>query len=130
MYSLLVKDESATGEVLNEVHLTFKEESVSLQKIITMRVQQEVEVYNKKLPSIFHGLIQPSEAERTLNGYKMKKKVKVDAEKQVLTALAAFKANGFFVLVDDHQAEELNEMVTVKPSTVVSFVKLTPLVGG
>ena len=130
MYSLLVKDESATGEVLNEVKLTFKEENVSLQEIITERVQQEVETYNKKQPSIFHGLIQPSEAEKALNGYKMKKKVKVDAEKQVLTALAAFKANGFFVLVDDHQAEDLNEMVMVQASTIVSFIKLTPLVGG
>ena len=130
MYSLLIKDESATGEVLHEVQLNFKDEKVTIQEIITQRVQQEVEAYNKKLPSIFHGLIQPSEAERALNGYKMKNKVKVDAEKQVLTALAAFKSNGFFVLVDDHQAEELDELVTVKPSTVVSFVKLTPLVGG
>lgn len=130
MYSLLVKDESATGEVLNEVKLTFKDEKVSLQEIITHRVEQEVETYNKKLPSIFHGLVQPSEAEKSLNGYKMKKNVKVDSEKQVLTALAAFKANGFFVLVDDNQAEKLDELVMVKPSTVVSFVKLTPLVGG
>lgn len=130
MNSLLIKDESATGEVLHEVKLSFKNEKVTLLEIITQRVQQEVEAYNKKLPSIFHGLIQPSEAERALNGYKMKKKVKVDAEKQVLTALAAFKANGFFVLVDNHQAEELDELIMVKPSTVVSFVKLTPLVGG
>jgi len=34
------------------------------------------------------------------------------------------------VLVDDRQAESLDEDIVVKPETRVSFLKLVPLVGG
>jgi len=34
------------------------------------------------------------------------------------------------VLIDNRQAEELDEEFVVGPTTAVSFVKLTPLVGG
>ena len=130
MNSLLIKDESMTGENLGEVTLLFPEEQVTVKDIISQRVEKEVDDYNQKLPSVFNGLIQPSEAEKAINGYKMKKRVKIDVEKQILVALAAFQENGFFVLVDDHQAESLYEVVQIKAETTISFVKLTALVGG
>ena len=130
MNLLLIKDENMTGEVLNETRLSFSSKVVSIKDIISQRVEQEVSEYNKKLPSIFNGLIQPSDTEKTLNGYKMKKKAIIDSEKQVLIALDAFKTNGFFILIDDYQAEQLDEIIQIKAETTVSFVKLTPLVGG
>jgi hypothetical protein len=39
-------------------------------------------------------------------------------------------ANGFLVLVDDHQIESLDEQVNLGIDTRVSFVKLVPLIGG
>ena len=42
----------------------------------------------------------------------------------------AFNRNGFFVLVDDQQADSLDEVITLQPATQVTFVRLTPLVGG
>jgi len=57
-----------------------------MKDIITERVLKEVENYNNKLPEYFKGLIQPSAAEKTLNGYKLKNRKKIDGEKQVYTA--------------------------------------------
>ena len=54
----------------------------------------------------------------------------MDAEKQIYIALDAFLKNGYFILIDNFQAHELDQQVDVKPSTQLSFVKLTPLVGG
>jgi hypothetical protein len=127
---LIVKDETFAGKILREIILEFKSEMVSVREIITERVLQEVEIYNHKLPEYFNGLIEPTEAEKTLNGYKLKPKKRIDGEKQVYTALDAFQKNGFFMLVDSIQAESLEQMLELKPNTQISFIKLTPLVGG
>jgi hypothetical protein len=128
--TLRIKDETAGGKLLSELDLSFKSELVTVKEIIRARVYAEVELYNNKMPEYFNGLVQPSDAEVSLNGYKLKEKRKVDAEKQFLTALDAFQKNGYFVLIDNIQAESLEQMVVINDETTVSFVKLTPLVGG
>jgi hypothetical protein len=128
--TITIKDETFGGKILNEISLEFKTEQVSIKDIISERVSQEVKNYNSKLPEYFFGLVEPSDAEKTLNGYKLKPKKLIDGEKQVYTALDAFQKNAFFVLVDNIQSESLEQMVELKKSTVISFIKLTPLVGG
>ena len=75
-------------------------------------------------------LVQPTDAEKTLNGFKLRTPREIDWKKQYESACEAFSRNGFFVLVGDYQAETLEEEITVSPGTVISFVKLVPLVGG
>lgn len=128
--TLLIKDETATGKVLTETTLQFETEEVTIQEVIEARVLAEVAQYNSRATDYFNGLVQPSDAERTLNGYKMRERRIIDPEKQVYVALDAFKKNGYFVLVDDQQVEFLNQKVQIRPDSSVSFVKLTPLVGG
>lgn len=128
--NILIKDETFSGKIIQEINLHFATQSVTIKEIITARVLKEVEDYNQKLPSYFNGLIEPSDAEQTLNGYKLKPKKVIDGEKQVYVALDAFQKNGFFVLVDQIQSESLEQEVALKADTVVSFIKLTPLVGG
>jgi len=45
-------------------------------------------------------------------------------------AIEGFFTNAYFVIIDDRQAETLDEKFVVGPQTKVSFIKLTPLVGG
>lgn len=125
-----IKDETFAGKVLHELNLEFATQTVTVKDIITERVLQEVENYNNKLPEYFKGLIQPSAAEKTLNGYKLKTRKKIDGEKQVYTALDAFQKNGFFVLIDNLQSDNLTQKVELSQDTSISFVQLTPLVGG
>ena len=81
-------------------------------------------------PEYFRGLVEPTNAEKVLNGYKLKAKRKIDWQEQYQKALEAFERNGFFVLVGNRQAESLDQQFEVKVDTEVSFVKLMPLVGG
>lgn len=127
---IAIKDETFAGDILNEIELEFASELVTVKDIIEARVLEEVRRYNDKRPEFFNGLVEPSDAERTLNGFKLKNKRAVDGEKQVYIALDAFARNAFFMLVDDRQAETLEEEVRLSKSTRISFVKLTPLVGG
>jgi hypothetical protein len=45
-------------------------------------------------------------------------------------AKRAFYTNGFILLVDDRQVDELEEEIEIRPHTTVTFLKLVPLVGG
>lgn len=128
--TLTIKDETFTGDIIREIDLVFKSENITVKELITERVLQEVENYNSKLPEYYNGLIEPTDAERTLNGYKIHSNRTIDGEKQVYTALDAFMKNGYFVLIDNLQAESLEQKVKVSQDTKVSFIKLTPLVGG
>jgi len=130
MQNILIKDESATGKILNEIMIAVENELTTVKEIIEARVYAEVKFYNQKLPEYFKGLVQPSDAERTLNGFKLKTPRKIDPEKQAYIALDAFQKNGYFILIDDQQAETLEQEVLAGADTSVSFVQLTPLVGG
>src|SRR5215468_10264466 len=119
--TLKIKDETAAGKIYHQVDITLNSEIVNVKEIITARVISEVEDYNKKLPEYYNGLVQPTDAEKSLNGYKIKQKRKVDAEKQVYTALDAFNKNAYFLLIDNVQAESLDQMVMINSKTEISF---------
>ena len=105
-------------------------ETITARELIKLRVFQEVETYNQTLPTAFRMLVQPSEAERTLNGFKFSKPRQVDPQAQFEKAIQAFEGNGFLVLVDDRQVESLDDEIALRPETNVAFLKLVPLVGG
>ena len=129
--TLTIRDETATGQSVGESVLEFLTERITVRELIRSRVYQEVKDYNARQPETFQGLVQPTNAERTLNGdYKLRKRREIDWKLQFEKATDAFTRNGFFILVDDKQVENLDDEITIQPATRVSFVKLMPLVGG
>ncbi len=130
MTTLTVHDETASGRKTNTFTLDCLTERMTVRELIRTRIYQEVRDYNRKEPEYFRGLVEPTDAERVLNGYKLKAKRKIDWEEQYQQAIEAFERNRFFVLVGDKQATGLDEEFEVKVETEVSFVKLVPLVGG
>jgi len=127
---LRIRDENGIGGIFNEFDLHFRNVKITIRDIITERVHLEVKRYNKKADGYRFALVSPTHEELLLNGSKTKSKGAVDPEKQVAAALEGFSKNVFFILVDDVQAEELDQVVTIRPDTRISFIKLTPLVGG
>ena len=127
---IAIKDETLSGVSYEVMSLYFKTELVSIREIITQRVLKEVGAYNQKLDGVFSGLVQPADAEKVLNAYQVKPKKPIDGKRQVEIALDAFQRNVFFVLVDDKQFEHLEDEIIVANTTSISFIKLTPLVGG
>ncbi len=105
-------------------------ERITVRELIRARVYREVHDYNVSQPEYFQGLVQPSDAERSLNGFKMRRRRRIDPEKPFELAKRAFYTNGFILLVDDRQVDELEGEIEVRPDTTVTFLKLVPLVGG
>ena len=129
--TLMIHDETTSGQKDEHTFtLDCLTEHMTVRELIRARIYQEVQDYNQREPEYFRGLVEPTNAERVLNGYKLKAKRKIDWQEQFNRSLEAFERNGFFVLVGDRQAESLDEEFSVKADTEVSFVKLVPLVGG
>lgn len=128
--TLTIRDETTTGELLGETVLEFLTERITVRELIRSRVYQEVQDYNTKQPEYFRGLVQPSDAEKTLNGYKIRKARQVNWKEQFQAAVEAFEQNRIAVLVDDRQAAGLDEEIVITPKTQVAFLRLVPLVGG
>ena len=53
---------------------------MTVHELIRARIYQEVQDYNQHEPEYFRGLVEPTAAERVLNGYKLKAKRKIDWE--------------------------------------------------
>jgi hypothetical protein len=127
---ITVADETATGTTLNEFPLEFLNERVSVRELIRARIYQEVAEYNARQSEYFRGLVQPEGAERTQGGFRLRQQRKIDWEEQYKRALRGFRANGFLILVDDRQLDDLDEEIELRYDARVSFLKLVPLVGG
>lgn len=133
--TLTIRDETASGRAYHEFPLQFPSERIAVRDLIRERVYQEVQDFNReKQNAVFHGLVQPNDAERVLNGdrpsYRLKAHRDIDWKEQFELATDAFERSGFLILVDNTQAERLDQEFTIGPGTQVSFVKLTLLVGG
>ena len=130
--TLKIRDDttSSAGGEGGEFTLEVLTERITLRELIRTRVYQEVRDYNLRQPEYFCGLVQPSDAERTLNGYKMRRRRKLDPQRQFEGAIESFNRNGFFVLVNERQEEDLEEEIEIRPDTTVAFLKLVPLIGG
>ncbi len=129
--TVLIRDEAATGQTVNEFSLEFLTETIDVRELIRSRVYQEVKDHNaKQNQSVFKGLIQPTDTERTMNGYRLKKPRQIDWKQQFEMAIEAFEKNQILILINNRQADSLHQQLEIGPETVVSFIRLTPLVGG
>ena len=66
--TLTIRDETLGGEWALEV-LT---ERITVRELIRSHVYLEVQDFNRQRADVFGGFIQPEEAEKTLNGWKLK----------------------------------------------------------
>jgi hypothetical protein len=108
MIRLAVHDETASGDTLASLELQLESERVTVAELIRARVHQEVRDHNARAASgVFNGLVQPEDAERELNGYRLRRPRAISAERQ-----------------------ELEQQVELQPGSSVTFLKLVPLVGG
>lgn len=125
---LKIQDETATGRVVAATTLRLVSERITIRELIEARVRQEVAAFNATSEEqVFNGLVQPTDTETQLN---VKKGKRIDAAVQVERAIEAFGHNGFLLLLDDKQVEGLDDLIVVTDDSVVSFIKLVPLVGG
>lgn len=128
--SIAVHDELRPGQRTHSFRLELTGQRLSACELITRRVKDEVERVNRERPVTFRMLVQPTDAEVSLNGYALRPSRPIDWKVQVEKACEAFERNGFLLLVDNRQVESLEEELTLRSDSEVTFLKLVPLVGG
>lgn len=128
--TLIVRDETTGGQTTNELSLEFLTERIDVRELIRSRVYQEVQDFNRDTRGFFRGLVQPTDAEQTLNGFRLRKPRQLDWKEQFEKATDAFEVGRVLILVGDKQASSLDDEIVLRPGTDVTFLRLTPLVGG
>jgi hypothetical protein len=134
--TLTIRDETTDGRAAGETVVEFLTERVTVEELIRSRVYQEVQDYNQRQPEKFRGLVRPTDAEEQLNSFKLKTARQVDWKQQFEAAKRAFEKNQVLILIDNRQVDRLDETIDLRPGmadapgTAVTFLKLTPLVGG
>lgn len=133
--TVTISDETASGKIYNELPLEFPSERITVRELIRERVYQEVDDFNRQPDSqVFHGFVQPTDTEQVLTGarpeFRLKQRRQIDWKPQFEKAIEAFERSGFLILIDNQQAEHLDQQFVVGRGTQISFVKLTLLVGG
>ena len=128
LLNLSIIDETTAGQRQNAGTFQFDTGTMTLRDLIRVRVQQEVKRFNETESEPFLGLVQPEESERILNG--VRERPVLDWEQQYAKAITAFKGNGFLVLLDDRQIDDLDETLHLTERSNLTFLKLVPLMGG
>ena len=132
MQTLTIRDEvtSNIGKADYVITIRLTAPRLTVRDLIRERVRQEVEDFNNKQSELYNGLVQPTDTERTLNGFKFRTSRKLDWQEQFDGAIEGFQRNAFILMVDDSQVDDLDQVIAISPQTQVTFVKLVPLVGG
>lgn len=118
--------------------INFPSEKITIRDLITRRVEDEVAQVNaqkfrqkKSLQErMFLAGITNRAPETLLNADTPKRHTTIDPVAAVETALKAFEAGSYFLLINDLQIEALNQEIVLTPQTEAVFLRLTPLVGG
>lgn len=133
MLTITIQDETSLGTATGlPFTLEVPSESTTVRELIALRVQHEVERFNTAQIDTHQMLVQRAALENPLNAATAprRKLTLEDAEKQTYLAWAAFQQHQFFVIADDRQAETLDQPLALHQDSAVSFLRLTPLVGG
>lgn len=127
---LRIRDVSAMGQMMHEFFLPMPEAEISVRQLIEVRVRAEVHDYMQGRKHSGYDLFDVDEVEKILNRHGVGQPPQLNVEKQVSRALSGFKANRFFVIVNDRQVTSLDQTVAISDASEVSFMQLLPLVGG
>lgn len=105
--TILISDETQSGTVLNQVLLTIEEDSLTLGELIKKRIKEEVAPIAEKMK---RSPIFQKQAKR----------------KEAHMALHAFRENGFFILINNRQVQDLDQQIPLNNALTVRFIALSP----
>ncbi len=128
--TVIIRDETLGAGTHREWDLNVTAERMTVRELLRSRVYQEVQDYNIKQGQVYHGLVQPEDAEKTLNGWKLQKPRMLDWKRQFERVIEGFEHNQILILLNDRQTESLDEEFVIEAGTSVTFLRLMPLVGG
>jgi len=122
--------------------LRLASERVTPREIIRRRVESEIAAIAKDRAAAAPGaragrsfIIDLDASETQLNGEhraerRAPPRAPLDALREAERAVSAFERRVFIMLVDEQQVEDVDAAITLRPSSEVVFLYLTPLKGG
>lgn len=135
-----VSDEYS-GNVAPWGRMSFALPRITVRELIHERVRLELE-RNDELRRSDPATVNLTDVEKRLNAAARHSPItglmlddatasnRLSASKQTAVAEKAFQEGRYFVLLDDRQAESLDEMIDLARTTEATFLLLTPLKGG
>ncbi|GAA0462732.1 hypothetical protein Aca07nite_25790 [Actinoplanes capillaceus] len=130
MAESLLRDETMTGREITSWVLPDLPDRITARELIRLRVRAEVARFNATRDEMFRGLVQPSGATETPQGFRMPGSARIDGEAQADAACRAFDRNAFIMLAGGRQVEDLDDPIDLRDGGTVAFIRLIPLVGG
>lgn len=136
--SVLVEEKTPGQPPSEKYRLLIPGDRLQVRDLIRAYVARQVDAHNQNVTESHASREVEQERfrtdeERLLNGVRVRP-IKAHELREVETeckrALTAFQENGFFLFVDDKQVTELDDEIRINGDTTVSFLRLTPLVGG
>lgn len=126
--AITIADETAAGAPLKRILLELQSWEISLRGPIRSRVRFEVSSFNRNRNVEYEGLV-PQKPGKSFS-LSVPAKDDIDEEEECQRAEEAFLRNGFMVIIEGRQIEELDEIVQLDPESDVRFIRLIQLKGG
>jgi hypothetical protein len=115
-----------TGQRLSHVRLALPAARLAVRELIAHKVRQEVEeCLTQRRPGLSGEYLSPEEL---LGAGSSATPGPVGDE--IIRAQQAFAARAYMIVVDNRRVWDLEDMLTLGPTTQVEFIKILPLVGG
>jgi len=141
--ALKVFDKTVGGKRHFARELRLVSTQLTVRELIARRIEEEAAEQQAEDGNSGRGqsstvsfLVVPSFVETILNGRRnyglarIQKHPVIDRMAQLEAATAGFQRNQFLMFVDDRQVADLDESITLKENSTVTFIKIVPLVGG
>ncbi len=128
MAAIEMRDVSPGGHVLSGRTIDGLPARASLREILTARVEAEVAAYNARPGQVYHGLVQPEDAIRYSDGFRMREPRPLDAG-HLLRAVEEAVAAGVVVFrIGEVTTDDLDHEVDVDANDLVTTVMRRPIV--
>lgn len=115
-----------TGQRLSHVQLALPVARLAVRELIAHKVRQEVEECLTRQRSALSGeYLAPEELLRAVCSA-----TPGTVGDEIVRAQRAFVAQAYMIVVANRRVWELEDMLTLDPTTQVEFIKILPLVGG
>lgn len=105
-----MRDHSRAGHVLGGARIDDLPDEVSVREVLRIRICGEVAAYNAAPGAVFRGLVQPADAVRHSDGFRLREPRPLDAELLIAAAEEA-AALGLLRLRLDDRPVELDERI-------------------
>jgi hypothetical protein len=112
MAEMMMRDQSRAGHVLGGTRVADLPDEVSVRDVVRTRIRGEVAAYNADPGPVFRGLVQPADAVRHSDGFRMREPRPLDAELLIAAAEEAMGL-GLLRLRLDGRPVDLDELVTL-----------------